>query len=103
MNDQANGRVFGIEEAARHLAEMVKVAGKGPVSIGDDGKADAYLVSRHDFDAMLAHVEEITDALWLARAELAERGGYMEGDGLALIVGRLEEIEHAAVDAQQGG
>ena len=61
-----------------------------------------YLVSKQDFDAMLGHVEEITDALWLARAELAEKGGYVEGDAMALIVGRLEEIENAAVDAQQG-
>lgn len=103
MNDQTNGKVFGIDEAARHLSEMVTAAGEGPVAIGDDGNAVAYLVSREDFDAMLAHVEEITDALWLARAQLAERGGYVEGDALALIVGRLEEIEHAAVDAKQGG
>ena len=103
MNDKANGKVFRVDEAGRHLAELVKAAGQAPVSIGDDGKAAAYLISAHDFDAMLAHVEEITDALWLARAELAEQGGYVEGDALALIVGRLEEIENAAVDAQQGG
>ncbi|WLI90277.1 hypothetical protein Q4S45_03890 [Massilia sp. R2A-15] len=103
MNDKANDRVFGIDEAARHLSGLVKAACEGPVRIGDDGKAAVYLVSKHDFDAMLDHVEEITDALWLARAELAEQGGYVEGDALALIVGRLEEIENAAVDAQQGG
>lgn len=103
MAEQVEAKVFSVNDAESSLAELMREALRGPVAIGDDHKPAAYLVSKQQFDAMLNHVEEITDALWLARAEVAEQEGFIGDDELHSLLGKLDGIDDAQTDAQQKG
>ena len=103
MAEQVESKVFSVKDAETSFTELMRAAVRGPVAIGDDRKPAAYLVSKQQFDAMLNHVEEITDALWLARAEVAEQEGFIGDDELHLLLGKLDGTDNAQTDAQQKG
>lgn len=97
------GMLFSVDEAKARLEELLDAATVNPVQISaSDGRA-AYLVSKHDFDGMVAAVEKLTDQLWLARAELARQGGFVSPTETQEMIEQLEEAAHAEADTRERG
>lgn len=81
-----------VDEAKARLEELLDAAAASPVAIAaPDGRA-AYLVSKHDLDGMVTAVEELTDQLWLARAELARKGGFVGATEMREIIEQLDGL-----------
>lgn len=96
-------KMVSVKDAQVRLAELLRAASEDPIEIAaEDGRA-AYLVSKHDFDAMVAAVEQLTDQLWLVRAELARKGGFVASDEMKEIVGKLNDVAHADADTRERG
>ncbi|SFV14464.1 Antitoxin Phd_YefM, type II toxin-antitoxin system [Pseudoduganella namucuonensis] len=55
------------------FGELLDEALGQPVGITKHDRLTAYLVSKRDFESMLANIEALQDQLWLAKAELARR------------------------------
>jgi hypothetical protein len=52
---------------------------------------------------MLATVEELTDQVWLLRAELARKGGVVSKEEMETITAKLGSVGHAEADTRQRG
>lgn len=94
-------RVFSVQEASVRFEEIFDAASRQPVEIAAEEGRAAYLVSKQDFDAMVATVEELTDQLWLVRAELARKGGFVGTDEVESMLTKLESVGHAETDAHE--
>jgi PHD/YefM family antitoxin component YafN of YafNO toxin-antitoxin module len=90
-------------EAKARLEELFAEASEEPVEIAAPDGRTAYLVSKQDFDSMLATVEELTDQVWLLRAELARKGGIVSEEEMKTITAKLESVGHAEADTRQRG
>jgi PHD/YefM family antitoxin component YafN of YafNO toxin-antitoxin module len=84
--------VLSVQQAKARLEELVVAAAANPVEIAAEDGRTAMLVSKQDFVAMLATVEELTDQLWLVRAEMARKGGFVGSD-----------VAHAEADSRERG
>jgi prevent-host-death family protein len=95
--------VLSVTEAKARLDELLDAAVANPVEIASEDGRTAYLVSKQDFNAMVASVEELTDQLWLARAELARKGGFVGSAEMKEILVQLEDVAHAEADTRERG
>lgn len=91
MKTRDVGMLLSVDEAKARLEELLDAAAANPVPITAPGGRAAYLVSKHDFDGMVAAVEELTDRLWLVRAELARKGGFVGSTATQEIIEQLED------------
>lgn len=103
METSEVGMLLSVDEARARLEELLDAAAATPVQITAPGGRAAYLVSKHDFDGMVAAVEELTDQLWLARAELARKGGFVGPSETQEVIEQLEEVAHAETDTRERG
>jgi PHD/YefM family antitoxin component YafN of YafNO toxin-antitoxin module len=98
-----DAKALSVQEAQFRLHELIGAASEDPIEISADDGRTAYLVSKRDFDAMLAAVEDLTDQLWLARAALARKGGFAGSDETQEILGKLEDVAHVDADTRERG
>lgn len=103
METKDVGAVLSVDDAKARLEELLDAATANPVQIAAPGGRAAYLVSKHDFDGMMAAVEELTDQLWLVRAELARKGGFVGSADATEVLEQLEEVAHAETDTRERG
>lgn len=103
MESKDVGMPLSVDEAKTRLEELLDAAAAAPVQITAPGGSAAYLVSKNDFDGMVAAVEELTDQLWLARAELARKGGFVGSTETQEVIEQLEEVAHAETGTRERG
>jgi prevent-host-death family protein len=90
-----------VADAKARLEELMAIAAEEPVEIVSAGGRSSCLVSKEDFDSMVASFEELTDQVWLLRAELARAGGFVGEEEMKEIMMKLESAAHAEADADQ--
>lgn len=71
---------FSAKDAKTRFGELLDEALSSPVGITKHDRLTAYMVSKRDFERMLASIEELQDQLWLAKAELARKEGFAEAE-----------------------
>lgn len=77
MSNAATFTTFSAKDAKTRFGELLDEALGRPVGITKHDRLTAYVVSRRDFEAMVAKVQELEDQLWLARAALARNEGFV--------------------------
>jgi prevent-host-death family protein len=67
---------FTARDAKTRFGEVLDEALGQPVGITRHDRLTAYVVSKRDFDALRARVQELEDELWLVRAQAARKDGF---------------------------
>lgn len=75
--DHPTFRIFSAKDAKTRFGELLDEALGQPVGIARHDRLTAYVVSKRHFDAMQSRIQELDDQLWLAKAELARRDGFV--------------------------
>lgn len=92
----ANFTTMSARDAKTRFGELLDAALGRPVGITKHDRLTAFMVSKRDFEAMLAHIELLQDKLLLAEAELARREGFAGADRVeAFIADFTEDKDHA--------
>lgn len=94
MTPPAAIKTFSASDASAKFADLLDAASSKPVGITRQGQLAAYLVSRSDFDAMISSIQELEDQLWLAKAELARKHGFVGSSRVKAIVSSLSDAEN---------
>ena len=68
---------FSAGDAKRRFGELLDAASGRPVGITRRNKLTAFVVSKNYLDAMHARIQELDDQLWLAKADLARKEGFV--------------------------
>ncbi|MEO7497175.1 MAG: type II toxin-antitoxin system Phd/YefM family antitoxin [Massilia sp.] len=88
-------RIFTAKEAKTRFGELLDEALLHPVGVSKHDRLMAYLVSRGDFDALLAKISALEDELLLAKAELARREGFVGADRVDALLRKIVALEDA--------
>jgi prevent-host-death family protein len=71
---------FSAKDAKARFGEVLDEALGQPVGITRHDRLTAYIVSRKEFENMVAHVQYLEDQLWLAKADAARNEGYASSE-----------------------
>ncbi len=71
---------FSAKDAKARFGELLDEALGQPVGITKHDRLTAYVVSKRDFEKMLANIENLEDQLWLAKADLSRTEGFVGPD-----------------------
>lgn len=71
---------FSAKDAKARFGEVLDEALGHPVGITRHDRLTAYIVSRKEFERMVARVQYLEDQLWLAKAEAARKEGYASNE-----------------------
>lgn len=80
MMTAATLTTFSAKDAKVRFAKVLDEAQGHPVGIIRHDRLTAYIVSRREFEMMVAHVKYLEDQLWLAKAEAARNEGYASNE-----------------------
>ena len=94
MTNPATLKTFSARDARARFGELLDAASNEPVGITQRDQLTAYLVSKSDFDAMVASIHELEDQLWLAKANQARSGGFVGSDRVKTILGSLKDTQN---------
>ena len=72
--------IFSAKDAKARFGEVLDEALGQPVGITRHDRLTAYIVSRKEFERMVAHVQYLEDQLWLAKADAARNDGYASSE-----------------------
>lgn len=92
-----NGVTFttvSAKDAKTRFGELLDAALGQPVGITKHDRLTAYVVSKKFFDSTLERVRELEDQLWLARAELARKEGFVGDDRVDAILSKFKELDN---------
>lgn len=95
MNGVAPFITFSAKDAKARFGEMLDQALGQPVGITKHDRLTAYVVSKRDFESMLANIEDLEDQLWLAKADLARKGGFVGPDRTDAFLNDFRSIDDA--------
>jgi prevent-host-death family protein len=77
---------FSAKDAKARFGEVLDEALGHPVGITRHDRLTAYIVSRREFEKMVAHVQDLEDQLWLAKAEAARNEGYASNERVSALL-----------------
>ena len=92
MNTVAPFTTFSAKDAKARFGELLDVALGQPVGITKHDRLTAYVVSKRDFEGMLANIKNLEDQLWLAKADLARKEGFVGPDRVDALLNDLRNI-----------
>jgi prevent-host-death family protein len=95
MNAVAPFNTFSARDAKAKFGELLDEALGRPVGITKHDRLTAYVVSKRDFEQMLAKIEELQDQLWLTRAELARKEGFVGAEQVDALLSEARNFENA--------
>jgi prevent-host-death family protein len=95
MNAVAPFNTFSARDAKAKFGELLDEALGRPVGITKHDRLTAYVVSKRDFEQMLAKIEELQDQLWLTRAELARKEGFVGAEQVDALLSEVRNFENA--------
>jgi prevent-host-death family protein len=88
-----------VADAQARLEELMGIAAQEPVEIASASGPSSYLVSKEDFDSMVTSFDELTDQVWLLRADLARAGGFVGEAEMNEVMTKLESAAHVEAGA----
>lgn len=94
MSTAATFTTFSARDAKMRFGQLLDEALGHPVGITKHDRLTAYVVSKRDFEAMLANIEELKDQLWLARAELARKDGFVGAERIDELLNDFRDIDN---------
>lgn len=94
--------LYTARDAKTRFGELLDQALGQPVGITRHDRLTAYLVSKRDFEALMAKVQELEDQLWLARAEAARAEGFATRDEVDAFLSNLRNVTDEAGNHQEG-
>lgn len=94
---------FSAKDAKTRFGELLDEALGRPVGITKHDRLTAYVVSKRDFEAMVAKVQELEDQLWLARAALARNEGFVGAERVDAFLSDFRNINDAQINNDKNG
>lgn len=95
MNALAPFTTFSAKDAKARFGEMLDEALARPVAITKHDRLTAYVVSKRDFEKMIANIQDLEDQLWLAKADLACKEGFVGPDRADAILSEIRNVNNA--------
>jgi prevent-host-death family protein len=86
---------FTAKDAKTRFGELLDEALGRPVGITKHDRLTAYVVSKRDFEQMLATIETLEDQLWLAKAELARKDGFVGAEQVDALLSDVRNFDDA--------
>lgn len=103
MMNAATFTTFSAKDAKTRFGELLDEALGRPVGITKHDRLTAYVVSKRDFEAMVAKVQELEDQLWLARAALARNEGFVGAERVDAFLSDFRNINDAQINNDKNG
>ena len=97
MNNAATFTIFSAKDAKTRFGELLDEALSRPVGITKHDRLTAYVVSKRDFEAMLERIQELEDQLWLAKADLARKEGFVGAERVDALLRDVRMSDHEDV------
>jgi len=86
---------FSAKDAKTRFGELLDEALGKPVGITKHDRLTAFVVSKAHFEAMSQRIQHLDDQLWLAKAELARKEGFVGSERVDAILSKLnKEIDN---------
>jgi prevent-host-death family protein len=82
------------KDAKTRFGELLDAALGQPVGITKHDRLTAYVVSKKFFDSTLERVRELEDQLWLAKADLARKEGFVSADRVDAILSKFMDLDN---------
>ncbi|MES2325267.1 MAG: type II toxin-antitoxin system prevent-host-death family antitoxin [Pseudomonadota bacterium] len=95
MNAVAPFITFSAKDAKARFGELLDEALGQPVGITKHDRLTAYVVSKRDFEKMLANIAFLEDQLWLAKADLARKEGFVGPDRVDALLSDFRNLDDA--------
>jgi prevent-host-death family protein len=86
---------FTAKDAKTRFGELLDEALGRPVGITKHDRLTAYVVSKRDFEQMLVTIETLEDQLWLAKAELARKDGFVGAEQVDALLSDVRNFDDA--------
>ncbi len=83
---------FSAKDAKARFGELLDEALGQPVGITKHDRLTAYVISKRDFESMLANIKNLEDQLWLAKADLARKEGFVGPDRVDALLSDFRSI-----------
>lgn len=85
---------FSAKDAKTRFGELLDEALGRPVGITKHDRLTAYVVSKRDFETMVAKVQELEDQLWLAKAALARNEGFVGAERVDAFLSDFRNLDN---------
>jgi len=95
MNAVAPFITFSAKDAKARFGELLDEALGQPVGITKHDRLTAYVVSKRDFEKMLTNIAFLEDQLWLAKADLARKEGFVGPDRVDALLSDFRNLDDA--------
>lgn len=89
---------FSAKDAKARFGEVLDEALGRPVGITRHERLTAYIVSKRDFEAMIARVQDLEDQLWLAKADAARNEGFAGADSVSAFLSDFRKLDNDVID-----
>lgn len=93
---------FSARDAKTRFGEMLDEALGHPVGITRHDRLTAYVVSKREYEALVAKVQELEDQLWLLSAEDARKEGFASPEEVGDVQRKLGNLDDEPKDDQTG-
>src|SRR5690349_5628735 len=93
---------FSAKDAKTRFGEVLDEALGHPVGITKHNRLAAYIVSKRDFEAMTARIQELEDQLWLAKADAARNEGFASAESVDAFLSDFRKLNNESDDDKAG-
>ncbi|MFM9914084.1 MAG: type II toxin-antitoxin system Phd/YefM family antitoxin [Methylophilaceae bacterium] len=91
---------FSAKDAKARFGEVLDEALGSPVGITRHERLTAYVVSKRDFESMMAKVQELEDQLWLAKADAARSEGFASAEDVDAFLHDFRNTNNEVINDQ---
>jgi prevent-host-death family protein len=88
---------FSAKDAKARFGEVLDEALGRPVGITKHDRLTAYVVSKRDFEAMAAKIQDLEDQLWLMKADAARKDGFASPEDVDAFLSKVRNLDDEAV------
>lgn len=89
---------FSARDAKARFGEVLDEALGRPVGITRHDRLTAYVVSKRDFESMVAKVQDLEDQLWLAKADAARMEGFARSNDVDAFLANFRNNDNEVDD-----
>lgn len=102
MTATATLTTFSAKDAKARFGELLDAALGRPVAITKHERLTAYLLSKNHYESMVAKVQELEDLLWLLKADLARKDGFVDSPRVDAFLSKIRSIEDDGFENNEG-
>lgn len=88
---------FSAKDAKARFGELLDTAMGRPVGITKHDRLTAYLVSKLDYETLLAKLQELEDRIWLAEAEKAREEGFVTTETVDALLSKIGNVDNEKI------